>query len=357
MRLIVQNVEGADWNNPDSVHEAISTLNAVVQDVRDTDALVHAGDAKVWDNVIEDLKAENHLDALPKLINSGVGKLKATNLDAYYDLLKVSTLEALDEVGVGQALNNVWAALNSGKIEDAKAAIKSIAQWMNDIRKDTDKLRSQQSESSKISEERQRWETERATKEFKDFQTSAATQAEKHNNLTLGRALSSYLKLPFFKELTLPAKQDLGRGIKAELYERLENNKVYQKQMQLLFKGKNKDGILSYHQQTLDSIAEDVVKSVIERRYPHWAKGGSVAARAATAKAKAAAGTKASHQSIATMKPIYVATRPTDLIREDITAGGKTYTAADLTMMQIAGKGFVRSKDGRSLRLVTWRKH
>jgi membrane-bound lytic murein transglycosylase len=51
-----------------------------------------------------------------------------------------------------------------------------------------------------------------------------------------------------------------------------------------------------------------------------------------------------------------VASRPTNLVRDEIKIGEKVYSTSDLTMMQITGKGFVKTTDGKGYRLVTWRK-
>jgi hypothetical protein len=90
--------------------------------------------------------------------------------------------------------------------------------------------------------------------------------------------------------------------------------------------------------------------------YPGYAKGGAAQGRVAAAAEKKAADTKAGVASVTNNKPIYVASRPANLIRETVTVGGREYKPNDLQMMQIAGRGFVKSTDGKSYRLVTWRK-
>ena len=65
---------------------------------------------------------------------------------------------------------------------------------------------------------------------------------------------------------------------------------------------------------------------------------------------------KAATQSVATGKPIYVASRPTNLVREPIKVGGRDYSSSDLQVMQITGRGFVKTTDGKSVKFVTWRK-
>ncbi|MGA2886366.1 MAG: hypothetical protein ABSE80_14690, partial [Halobacteriota archaeon] len=104
------------------------------------------------------------------------------------------------------------------------------------------------------------------------------------------------------------------------------------------------------------AIANRIVTTTIQKMYPGYAKGGAAQGRVAAAAEKKTADTKAGVASVTNNRPIYVATRPTNLLHEEIKVNGKTYTPADLTMLQIAGRGFVKSTDGRSFRLVTWRK-
>jgi hypothetical protein len=94
----------------------------------------------------------------------------------------------------------------------------------------------------------------------------------------------------------------------------------------------------------------------VQSRYPGYAKGGSAAGRVAAATVKKAADTKAATVSVTTGKPIYVATRPDNLVREPIKIGNKEYSAADLVTLQIMGRGYVKSGDGKSYKLITWRK-
>jgi hypothetical protein len=98
------------------------------------------------------------------------------------------------------------------------------------------------------------------------------------------------------------------------------------------------------------------VTKTIQTKYPGYAKGGSAAGRVAAANVKKTTENRASAQSVATGKPLYVASRPTNLVRDEIKIGEKVYSTSDLTMMQITGKGFVKTTDGKGYRLVTWRK-
>jgi hypothetical protein len=164
--------------------------------------------------------------------------------------------------------------------------------------------------------------------------------------------------MPFFKDFPRETKVDLGNGIKDRLYSTLKADKAYQIQMKALWGAKSPDKakIVAYHQTTLKNIAEDIVRTTIQNRYPGYAKGGSAAGKAAAAVVKKETAVKAATQSVATGKPIYVASRPTNLVREPIKVNGKDYSSSDLQTLQILGRGFVKTTDGKSVKFVTWRR-
>jgi len=359
--FIAEHVPGADWKNPDSVVESIQNLTATVQSVQETDAAVLAGDPSVVSQVLQDCLEARKPESFAKLGEAFLEQMRNTPelSDYYYDAVREILVSSFNEVGLPRALNSIGAYLENGNTEGARKVLAEVAQWYNsNVYQPASQKIAQKSEGAKISAERARWEQERSQQERTTLKTTVATEAERVNNQTLGAELKSYLALPFFKTLPLTTKQDLARGIKAELYERLQNDKSYQKQMTSLFgaKSPSKDSILNVHSNLLKSIAADVVKTVIEKRYPNYAKGGSAAGRVAAAKAKSDAGAKAAQRSINDLKPIYVATKPTNLVRDSITVGGKEYSKSDLEMLMITGKGFTKGMDGK-LRFVTWRKN
>lgn len=353
-----------------------------INNIHETDALVHAGDSRVWDNVVEDLRSENHLDSLPKLVTSGLSKLKEVNPDAYWEAFSPALYEGLVEIKLPQTvdyLDRAFAALESElktaqfaegsqfkgqskALEGLKATIADMKRFMTDESSKDEKRKDTRvsPEMEKLNREREAFNKqvqERDVKERNDFKNSVATELEKTNNTTLGAALAPYLKMAFFKDFPLPTKQDLGRGIKAHLYNTLENDKAYQIQMKNYWSAKSPDRakIAEYHKTKMDAIAKDIVKTVIEQRYPNYAKGGSAAGKIAAQKTKTAAATKASTQSVQSGKPIYVAAKPKDLIRDEITVGGKELSKSDLQMLEITGKGYVKGTNG-VVRFITWRK-
>ena len=164
--------------------------------------------------------------------------------------------------------------------------------------------------------------------------------------------------MPYFKDFPYETKVDLGNGIKSNLYAALKADNAYQTQMSAMWKMKTPDRakMIQYHTAKVDSIAADIVRQTVQNRYPGYAKGGSAAGKAAAAVVKKENATKAATQSVASGKPIYVAARPENLVREAIKVGNKDYSASDLVTLQIMGRGFVKTPDGKGFKFITWRK-
>jgi hypothetical protein len=331
----------------------------MIEAVKGSDELLYAADPQLSDNVYEDMKAQGKEGAYGKVVGNFLDHLREMDSSAYYEISKSHTLNAMQESGLPDAINSIHQALASGDTNKAKAVLKNVADWYLGLREET-------SEKSKISKEREAWEAEKAegskaetAKATKEYETTVATDAEHSNNKILGAALAPFFRLPFFKDFPRDTKIDLGNGIKDRLYSTLKADKAYQIQMAAMWKSKptpeNKAKILQYHNATLERISAEVVRSTIQNRYPGYARGGSAAGRAASATANKTAATKAATQSIENMRPIYVASRPTNLVRDSVKVGGKTFDTNQLQVLQIGGKGFTRGANGQ-LRFVTWRK-
>lgn len=352
--------------------EGYQKTQELINTVTATDELLYAADPKLWDNVIEDLKANNHTEALGQLAPSFLEKLKAHDSAAFYDAFTPHFFEGLKEVGMGGFINQFNDALaekdQAGavkpNIEKITKLISGIASWYADTEKnakDKTSAPTDTPERKKFLAEKAAFEktkTEDNQRKQKDFETGVATDCDKKNNTILGGVLKGFLQMPFFKDFPRETLVDLGNGIKDRLYAALKADKPYQTHMDSMWKQKNPDRavMIQYHEAKVQSIAQDIVTQTVKNRYPGYAKGGSAAGKVAAAAVKKETETKAATQSVAKGTPIYVATRPENIVREPIKVGGKDYSASDLVTLQIMGRGFVKTPDGKSVKFVTWRK-
>ena len=352
--------------------EGYQKMQDMINTVTATDELLYAADPKLWDNVIEDLKANNHPEALGALAPSLLAKLKAHDVDAFYNTTIPVVADALKEVHMDSFVSQFNAALTE---KDAKgdvvpnlakitSLVKSITDWYTDLDKDakgrttvpTDTPERKKFLAEKAAFEKTRTDSEKADRA--KVESGIAEECDKSNNVTLGKSLGGFLKMSFFKDFPRETLVDLGNGIKENLYKALKADSAYQTQMSAMWKAKTPDRakMLQYHQAKVNSISNDIVTKTVQNRYPGYAKGGSASGKAAAAVVKKEVAAKAANTSVSTGKPIYVASRPENLIREPIKVGGKEYSSSDLVNLQITGKGFVKTTDGKSVKFVTWRK-
>src|ERR1700674_1727752 len=353
---------------PEGYQKMQESIDAVIA----TDELLYAADPKLWDNVIEDLKTAGHPEALGALAPSYLSKLKEHDKTAYYETIQPHFFEGLKEVGMDRFLNSMNEALlekdAEGKpapnLKNITATIAEINRWFKEQEKEAqDKAKGpvDTPERKKFLAEKaefERTKTEDGQRRQKKFESGVAEECDKYNNKALGKVLGTYLRMPFFKDFPYDTKVDLGNGIKDRLYAALKADKAYQTQMSAMWKQKNPDRVkmVQYHTAKLNTIAEEIVRATVQNRCPGYAKGGSAAGRVAAATVKKVADNKAAVASVASGKPIYVASRPENLVREPIKVGSREYSAADLVTLQIMGKGFVKSGDGKSFKYITWRK-
>jgi hypothetical protein len=340
----------------EQAREAWDNHQGLITNINESDAMVSAGDPQILDNIWETLKSEGKTDSFFKLGAAYLDKMAERDENGYADAIVPHLASIADGTGLTTAINSVWRALQSGDMAGAKAVVRDIGGLLSEWKSKAHETKQANSEQSKIQSERQKWESEKQATEVKTLKESTARECDSYSNKTLGKALGPFLKMPFFKDFPRETLIDLGNGIKARMYEALTNDKTYQTQMKGQWgqKSPDKGKIIDFHRTTLDAIARDIVEQTIKQRYPGYAKGGTAAGRVAAAKAKSEATTKASAQSVATSKPIYIASKPRDLVRQDVVVGSKKYTSDDLTMLEIGGKGFIKGATG--YRLVTWRR-
>ena len=348
----------AGVKNFSELRAAYATQSQSADAVRETDQLLYTGDKRLWQNVADDLRATSHEDALGKLAPSFLDTLKELDSESYHSLVTERSIEHMRASGLPEALNRLNTAVQGNAA--AQGILKSIADWFNQNEESSSERAKEARGLDRLAQEKSKWEQEKSASETSTWENSVAESADKDNNLSLGRALAPYLKMPFFKEHGRASLIDLGNAIKARLYSDLKASKEYQAQMSALWKGgvseANKAKILKFHQDYLKDHSEEVVRKVVQLRFPGYARGGSAAGKIAARNEKKASDTAAGISSVTNNRPIYVAQRPASLIHEDITVNGKTYDSNALQMLQIAGKGFVRGTTKGTYRLVTWRR-
>ncbi len=321
--------------------EGLTSLHETIKSVNETDELLYSGDPRVLDNIIEDMRRENKLESFSKLAGPFLEKLRGLDEKSYFNTLKPHFYQGLVDTGVPDVVSKISKFLTGEKpdLESAKGLLTEFSNWLNGLRDSVERT-----DKSKLDPDRQAFEKERSdfqSAQKKEFNDSVASAADKYNNESLGTALKPFLKLPFFKNLTgnRDALLDLAGGIKTRLFNELKSDKTYQAQMNAFFAQKTPDKakISQYHNAKVDTIAQRIVKQVIETRYPDYSKRTAVAARPAAPVAKPTT------EPGAAPKPEFVKSKP----------DGETidWDKDGQRLLFITGRAFL--KNGK---FVTWNK-
>ena len=342
-------------------HEGYESLTSLKGRAEASDGQLYSGDPQLIKDIEADLKAQGKNDAWGKLAPAFLDAVKANDEAGYKAAFAPHFVAGLDSANLPGALDYLVKSLNDPDPAKAVAAAKEAAL---DIKTWYDKLsvENKKAKENVVSPERKQLDAERAAflkqqEEFKtnqttEFKNSVAKSCESVNNKSLGASLGAYLKMEFFKGFGRENLMPLGNTIKATLYETLKADNAYQAQMKAMWGAKTPDRakIEEYHKAKVDSMAEDLVRGVVQKMYPGYAKGGAAAGRVAAKAAKVATAAKVDAKAVATNKPVYVAQKPgRDMLDMDhVDKNGKS----DAVMEMIAGRGFLKG----SGKWVTWRK-
>jgi hypothetical protein len=344
--------------------EGYETLTGVKAAAEASDAKLYEGNVDLIKDIEEDLKSTGHLDALGKLAPSFLDAVKRNDSKAFDAAIAPHVLSMLETDNLPGVIAGLEQALSDPDPAKAIAAAKElitgkygIKQWYEGLSAENKKQK-----AAVLSPEKQALDKERAdfVKQQADFKTnqttvfknSVASVCEKANNTLLGTQLKPFLKMPYFQGYGKENLVPLGNTIKNNLYAALKADTVYQAQMKSMWAAKEPDRakIEEYHRTRVESIAEETVRSTVQRMYPNYTKGGAAAGRIAAAADKKAVDTKVEQKAVTSGKPIYVAQKPSReaLDMDHVDKSGKP----DAVIEMINGRGFLKG----SGKWVTWRK-
>lgn len=319
-------------------NEGVAQLQSTIKSVNETDALLYAGDPRVLDSIIEDMKAENKLDAFGKLAKPFLEKLRGVDDKAYYETMRPHFLQGLVDVNLPGVLQSLTKAL-TGETPDINAArsiLTEMSSWFDNLRNSVETA-----DKTKLDPEREAFEKERTqfqSERQKAFEAEVNGDWNRINANELGRALKQYTKLPFAKNWTDATKLSVAREIMSTLGDELKNDSTYQAQMDAFWSEKQPDRkkIAGFHEAKLKAISNRIVKSVLDARYPGFQKA------AGTARPKATGAPVAPATGSASGSPTFVTSKPD---------GSQIDWVKDPTrMLFTTGKAYL--KNGK---FVTWK--
>jgi hypothetical protein len=335
-----------------STHGGPEGAAELLSSIQESDNLLYAGDPKLLDNIVEDLRSSGNLEALGKLGPAFLDKLRTVDQAAYFKTMAPHFLQSLQEVNLlggkdGGAIDGLINAFNAGDKKAMADILNGIVNWYQGLRKTAGQLAGKPGSEGEAA-----WQTEK--RQFEESKVQAAKEeivggAQKFNRQTLGTSLKPFLAMPFFKGMPRETLTHLADTIQNNLRVDLSKDKTYQAQVSALMKMKNPDKakILEYHSAKVQSISDRIVRETIQKIYPGYNRGGSAAGRVA-AKANQARTQHTGKLTTVTDVP----SKPKDLIRDDRV---KQLTGTDWQTLEVSGRGVLQTANGP--RIVRWRKN
>ena len=314
-------------------NEGYEKLTGTAAAAEASDNQLYEGNPQLIQNIVEDLKSQGKLEALGKLAPSFLDAVKENDPKGYDVAFAPHFIDGLEKVNLPGVINDLYKLMSNPALSDKDPAVAAAAAAkalgvVKDISTDLKGWYKNLSDAntkakeSVVSPERKQLDEDRAAflKQQEDFKTNQSTEfknnvakvCEKSNNTLLGAQLKPFLRMPFFQGYGKENLMPLGNTIKSNLYAALKADSAYQAQMKAMWAAKTPDRakIEEYHKARVESIAEETVRSTVQRMYPGYAKGGAAAGRVAAADAKKNVAAKVETAAAASGKPIYVATKP-----------------------------------------------
>ena len=259
-----------------STHGGPEGAAELLSSIQESDNLLYAGDPKLLDNIVEDLKSSGNLEALGKLGPAFLDKLRTVDQAAFYKTMAPHFLQSLQEVNLlggkdGGAIDGLINAFNAGDKKAMADILNGIVNWYQGLRKTAGQLAGKPGSEGEAA-----WQTEK--RQFEESKVQAAKQeivggAQKFNRQTLGTSLKPFLAMPFFKGMPRETLTHLADTIQNNLRVDLSKDKTYQAQVSALMKMKNPDKakILEYHSAKVQSKRIGLACSVRGRNPTRWA--------------------------------------------------------------------------------------
>lgn len=329
----------------------VAGISETLASIAASDELLYAGDPRLMDNIVEDLKSSGNLEALGKLGPSFLEKLRSVDAPAYYKTLAPHFLAGINEVGLigangGGAINELINAYNSGDKPAMAKLLNGIVNWYNGLRETAGEVK------GKPSQPQQEWEREKAdfqTKQTQEKWGGVVSEAQKLNRTTLGGAFKGFIP----KGLPAKTLTHIGNTALQMLSKELSQDSAYQSTVNSLKQRAISDPavrqqLIDFHRNAVSTRAQHIVQETLDTL--------NIKRSNTPAQNRVAVGQiKSSNPATQGRQvPVNVPTKPKDLVWDDAIA--KKIGGADSATLLIAGKGILKTAGG-GYRLVSWRRN
>lgn len=315
--------------------EGIQSLHAQMEQVEQTDQLLYSGDGPtLLKNIVEDLKNSGHPEALAKIAPAFLDTLSQHDPKGYAKAFAPHFANGLEKAGVRDALNGLVTAFDKKDEAGMKAGLSQFVTWYNGIMKGA--VAKAENEVDPEREAFTKEKTEFETSKTKAFNSEVISEGTKLANVSIVKAMTPLLRLPFFKGWPKETIQELGKDVRSAVNKHLANDKTYQDQLTIVRKTNDKGKITKFYNEAVQSNAGTIAERIIKSRYPGFQK--TPPKEATVTAAKPVAGQRFTNE-----KPVFVATKPA---WESI-----DWTKDPNQVLWITGKSYLRNG-----KFVQWKK-
>ncbi len=312
------------------VAEVIKASEELETLVSNTDQLLYdsadpAKASELVQNIWNDVQENATPEAFTGFAVSTLDKLKAEAPDAYYKHVVLPSYQhALETTGVVSCVKYLIGAYNQGDKTALREGIAALAAHLEEV----------QGKSGELTKAA---ETAKATREQTAYTDTVRSECETLLNKGLGKALSPILNGTELGTYERDVQLTVAREMRQEFSKRLQADKPYWDALNAAYAKHDSVRIKQLYSTKVNSLADDVTKTVIARIYPNGLekRAGKVTVKASAAK----------QMIIKTPlgDAVYVSAKPKDLDREARGAGAA----------EIAGYGYRKG----SKQLITWKKN
>ena len=233
--------------------EGIASLQSIVNNIEETDAMLEAGNPEILNRIMEDAP-----EGFAKLAGPYLTKLAKANPEAFQAAIQPHFVRGLIDANFPRVVAYLSSKL--GDKPELKSIVDDMANWFAEQKSAAEKLN-----SSSLDPERQKFAKERESfqaEQRKAFEGGISTEMNGHINTELGTRLKPYVAS--LNTLTPAMRLSVAQACMSELAKALSTDKGYQQQVKAMMDARkpDKSRILSVNKAKVTSLADAVVAKV-----------------------------------------------------------------------------------------------
>src|SRR6185312_4684988 len=241
--------------------EGITALQNKAASVDLIDEGIATGNRELVDDIFADANLSKGYGE--KIIPYSLEKLQESNPKVYESVIRPHAVAAMESAGLGDVLQNIYAAVSGNKPDEAKNLLNRAYAWLQDQKSQAEKSKPTAPDPDRVKFENEKKES--ATQQVQKFKDDCDRDARSYRDAQLDKLLAPYLKLRKLGDDTI---QDLKSGIRGQLRSDLLAIQGYSSTLNGQFnaKDRNQDKTVSYMKQKIDEKLQNAIDQVWKRR-------------------------------------------------------------------------------------------